>query len=337
MATEPRRALLTGVTGQDGSYLAEFLLDKGYEVHGIIRRSSSFNTDRVEHLYRDPHEEGIRFFTHYGDLADPVALTRLIHRLQPDEIYHLGAQSHVRVSFDIPEYTHDVTGAGTLRLLEAIRESGVETRFYQASSSEMFGSSPPPQNELTKFHPRSPYAVAKVAAYWMTVNYREAYDMFAVNGILFNHESPRRGETFVTRKITRAVARIRAGLQDKLYMGNLDAERDWGYAPDFVEAMWLMLQADRPDDYVIATGEKHSVREAVEVAFAHAGLDPDKHVEIDPRYYRPAEVDSLMGDASKARDELGWEPKVKFRELVELMVDADIAELDDQLSGRVKR
>jgi GDPmannose 4,6-dehydratase len=330
-----KRALITGLTGQDGSYLAELLLGKGYEVHGIIRRSSSFNTGRIEHLYRDPHEQGARLFSHYGDLTDPVALTRLIYKLQPAEIYHLGAQSHVRVSFDIPEYTFDVTGGGTLRLLEAIRESEVQTRFYQASSSEMFGASPPPQNESTPFHPRSPYAVAKVAAYWATVNYREAYGMFAVNGILFNHESPRRGETFVTRKITRAVARIKAGLQDKLYMGNLDAERDWGYAPDFVEAMWLMLQADEPGDYVVATGEKHSVREALEVAFAHAGLDYEEHVEIDSRYFRPSEVDSLLGDPAKAREKLGWEPKVRFRELVELMVDADIAELDDKLSGKV--
>jgi GDPmannose 4,6-dehydratase len=333
----PKRALLTGLTGQDGSYLAEFLLEKGYEVHGIIRRSSSFNTGRIEHLYRDPHEEGTRLFSHYGDLADPVALTRLIYELQPHEIYNLGAQSHVRVSFDIPEYTFDVTGAGTLRLLEAIRESEVKTRFYQASSSEIFGSSPPPQSEATPFHPRSPYAVAKVAAYWSTINYRESYDMFAVNGILFNHESPRRGETFVTRKITRAVARIKAGLQDKLYMGNLDAERDWGYAPDFVEAMWLMLQADEPDDYVVATEEKHSVREALEIAFGHVGLDPGRYVEIDPRYFRPAEVDSLLGDASKARDKLGWEPKVKFRELIELMVDADVTALDAQLSGEAAR
>jgi GDPmannose 4,6-dehydratase len=328
-------ALITGLTGQDGSYLADLLLAKGYEVHGIIRRSSSFNTGRIEHLYRDPHEQGARLFSHYGDLSDPVALTRLIYKLQPAEIYHLGAQSHVRVSFDIPEYTFDVTGTGTLRLLEAIRESEVQTRFYQASSSEMFGATPPPQNESTPFHPRSPYAVAKVAAYWATVNYREAYGMFAVNGILFNHESPRRGETFVTRKITRAVAQIKAGLQDKLYMGNLDAERDWGYAPDFVEAMWLMLQADQPDDYVVATGEKHSVREALEVAFAHAGLNYEEHVEIDPRYFRPSEVDSLLGDPAKAREALGWEPKVRFRELVELMVDADIAELDDKLSGKV--
>jgi GDPmannose 4,6-dehydratase len=330
-----KRALITGLTGQDGSYLADLLLAKDYEVHGIIRRSSSFNTGRIEHLYRDPHEQGARLFSHYGDLSDPVALTRLIYKLQPAEIYHLGAQSHVRVSFDIPEYTFDVTGTGTLRLLEAIRESEVQTRFYQASSSEMFGATPPPQNESTPFHPRSPYAVAKVAAYWATVNYREAYGLFAVNGILFNHESPRRGETFVTRKITRAVARIKAGLQDKLYMGNLEAERDWGYAPDFVEAMWLMLQADEPDDYVVATGEKHSVREALEVAFAHAGLDYEKHVEIDPRYFRPSEVDSLLGDPAKVREKLGWEPKVRFRELVELMVDADIEELDDKLSGKV--
>jgi GDPmannose 4,6-dehydratase len=333
----PKRALLTGLTGQDGSYLAELLLEKGYEVHGIIRRSSSFNTGRIEHLYRDPHEEGTRLFSHYGDLSDPVALTRLIYELQPHEIYNLGAQSHVRVSFDIPEYTFDVTGGGTLRLLEAIRASEVKARFYQASSSEIFGSSPPPQNEATPFHPRSPYAVAKVAAYWSTVNYRESYGMFAVNGILFNHESPRRGETFVTRKITRAVARIKAGLQDKLYMGNLDAERDWGYAPDFVEAMWLMLQADEPDDYVVATEEKHSVREALEIAFGRVGLDPHKHVEIDPRYFRPAEVDSLLGDASKAREKLGWEPKVRFRELIELMVDADVAVLDAQLSGKAAR
>jgi len=332
----PKLALLTGLTGQDGSYLADLLLAKGYEVHGIIRRSSSFNTGRIEHLYRDPHEPNVRLRMHHGDLSDPVALTRLIYELQPDEIYHLGAQSHVRVSFEIPVYTFDITGGGTLRLLEAIRESEVNTRFYQASSSEMFGATPPPQNEATPFHPRSPYGVAKVAAYWATVNYREAYGLFAVNGILFNHESPRRGETFVTRKITRAVARIKAGIEDKLYMGNLDAERDWGYAPDFVEAMWMMLQADEPEDYVIATGEKHSVREALEVAFAHAGLAVEDHVEIDPKYFRPSEVDSLLGDASKAREKLGWEPKVRFKELIELMVDADVAALDDQLAGKVK-
>jgi len=332
-----KRALITGLTGQDGSYLAELLLDKGYEVHGIVRRSSSFNTGRIDHLFRDPHEPDVRLLSHYGDLTDVVALTRMIYELQPDEIYHLGAQSHVRVSFEIPEYTLDVSGMGTLRLLEAIRESQVETRFYQASSSEMFGASPPPQSESTPFYPRSPYAIAKVAAFWTTVNYREAYDMFAVNGILFNHESPRRGETFVTRKITRAVARVKAGLQDKLYLGNLDAERDWGYAPDYVEAMWMMLQAESPDDFVIATGEKHSVREAVELAFAHAGLDPDRHVEIDPRYFRPTEVDSLLGDPSRAREKLGWESKTKFRELIELMVDADIEALDAQLSGRAAR
>jgi GDPmannose 4,6-dehydratase len=334
-AKPTKRALLTGVTGQDGSYLADFLVAKGYEVHGIIRRSSSFNTGRIDHLYRDPHEADVKLRTHFGDLSDPVSLTRLIYELQPDEIYHLGAQSHVRVSFDIPEYTFDITAAGTLRLLEAIRESDVEPRFYQASSSEMFGASLPPQNEKTSFHPRSPYAVAKVAAYWAVVNYREAYGLFAANGILFNHESPRRGETFVTRKITRAVARIKAGLADKLYMGNLDAERDWGYAPDFVEAMWLMVQAEEPDDYVVATGEKHSVREALEVAFAHAGLDPWEHVEIDSRYFRPAEVDVLLGDATKAREELGWEPKVRFHELIQLMVDADIAALENQLAGKI--
>jgi GDPmannose 4,6-dehydratase len=332
-----KRALITGISGQDGSYLAELLLEKGYEVHGIVRRSSSFNTERIDHLYQDPHESGTRLFTHYGDLGDAVALTKLLYELQPEEIYNLGAQSHVRVSFDIPEYTFDITAAGTLRLLDAMRESGVEARFYQASSSEMFGAAPPPQSEATPFHPRSPYGVAKVAAYWATVNYREAYDVFAVNGILFNHESPRRGETFVTRKITRAVARIAAGLQDKLYLGNLDAQRDWGYAPDYVEAMWLMLQADEPEDFAIATGETHSVREAVEIAFGRQGLDPDDHVEIDPRYYRPAEVDVLLGDASKAREKLGWEAKVKFKELVELMVDADVAALQDQLAGKVTR
>jgi GDPmannose 4,6-dehydratase len=332
-----KRALITGISGQDGSYLAELLLEKDYEVHGIIRRSSSFNTDRIDHLYRDPHERGVRLFTHYGDLSDSVALVKLLYELQPDEIYHLGAQSHVRVSFDIPEYTFDITGSGTVRLLEAIREAGVRPRFYQASSSEMFGAAPPPQNEETPFHPRSPYGVAKIAAHWATVNYREAYEMFCVSGILFNHESPRRGETFVTRKISRAVARIAAGLQEKLYLGNLDAKRDWGYAPDFVEAMWLMLQAEEPEDFVIATGETHTVREVAEIAFARGDLDWEPHVEIDPKYYRPSEVDVLLGDASKAKEKLGWEPKVGFRELVELMVDADIAALEDQLAGRVTR
>jgi GDPmannose 4,6-dehydratase len=335
--TEQKKALVTGISGQDGSYLAELLLDKGYEVHGIVRRSSSFNTDRIDHLYHDPHEKGVRMFTHYGDLSDPVALTKLLYELQPDEIYHLGSQSHVRVSFDIPEYTFDVTGAGTLRLLEAIREAGVKTRFYQASSSEMFGAAPPPQAETTPFHPRSPYAVAKVAAYWAAVNYREAYGMFTANGILFNHESERRGETFVTRKITRAVARIKHGLQDKLYLGNLDARRDWGYAPDYVDAMWRMLQADEPDDFVIATGEAHTVREFLERAFRHAGLEWEPHVEIDPRYFRPSEVDALLGDPSKARDTLGWEPRVGFEELVRIMVDSDMVALEDQMAGKVTR
>jgi GDPmannose 4,6-dehydratase len=332
-----RKARVTGITGQDGSYLAEVLLEKGYEVHGIVRRSSSFNSDRIDHLYHDPHEKGVRLFTHYGDLADAVSLAKLLYELEPDEIYHLGAQSHVRVSFDIPEYTFDVTAAGTLRILEAMRESGLEARFYQASSSEMFGSAPPPQSEATPFHPRSPYAVSKVAAFWATVNYREAYGLFAANGILFNHESPRRGETFVTRKITRAVARIKAGLQDKLYLGNLDARRDWGYARDYAEAMWLMLQCDEPDDFVIATGESHSVREFLEASFARVDLDWEPHVEIDPRYFRPSEVDDLRGDASKARERLGWEPRVRFDELVAIMVDADVAALEDQLAGKVTR
>jgi GDPmannose 4,6-dehydratase len=332
-----KKALITGISGQDGSYLAELLLDKGYEVHGIVRRSSSFNTDRIDHLYQDPHEKGVRLRTHYGDLADPVALTKLIYELQPEEIYHLGAQSHVRVSFDFPEYSFDVTAAGTLRLLEAIREAEVSTRFYQASSSEMFGAAPPPQSESTPFHPRSPYAVAKVAAFWAAVNYREAYGMFASNGILFNHESERRGETFVTRKITRAVARIKHGLQDKLYLGNLDAQRDWGYAPDYVEAMWLMLQTDEPNDFVIATGEMHSVREFLELAFQRAGLDWQAHVEIDPRYFRPSEVDALQGDPTRAKEALGWQPRVTFDALVGIMVDADLTALEDQLAGKVTR
>jgi GDPmannose 4,6-dehydratase len=329
-----KKALITGITGQDGSYLAELLLEKGYEVHGIVRRSSSFNTDRIDHLYRDPHEEGVRLFNHYGDLADSVALTKLLYELQPDEIYHLGAQSHVRVSFDIPEYTADIVGLGTIRMLEAIREAEVKTRFYQASSSEMYGKvQEVPQTETTPFYPRSPYAVAKVAAFWATVNYRESYGMHASNGILHNHESPRRGETFVTRKITRAVARIKHGLQDKVYMGNLDAKRDWGYAKDYVEAMWLMLQQDEPDDYVIATGETHSVREFLEEAFGYAGLDYEDHVEIDPRYFRPAEVDLLLGDPTKAKEKLGWESRVTFKELVKLMVDSDMDEVRTQLEG----
>jgi GDPmannose 4,6-dehydratase len=328
------RALITGITGQDGSYLAEQLLARGYEVHGIIRRASTFNTERVDHLYRDPHEDQVRLFIHHGDLSDAGRLAKLIYEIQPSEIYHLGAQSHVRVSFDIPEYTLDVTGAGTLRLLEAIRASGVDARFYQASSSEMYGSSSPPQSETTPFHPRSPYGVSKVAAYWITVNYREAYGMYCCNGILFNHESPRRGETFVTRKITRALARIQAGLQEKLYLGNLDAQRDWGYAADYTDAMWRMLQAPEPDDYVIATGETHSVREFLERAAAHVDVDWERHVEIDPRYFRPAEVDELRGDPSRARERLAWEATVGFEELVQLMVEADVRDLEDELAGR---
>ena len=330
-------ALITGVTGQDGSYLAELLLRKDYSVHGLIRRASSFNTQRLDSIYRDPHEAGVRFRMHYGDLSDSGSLVNLIRRLEPDEIYHLGAQTHVKVSFEIPEYTSDATGMGTVRILEAIRSSGVSTRFYQASSSEMFGAAPPPQNEETPFHPRSPYGVAKVFAHWMTVNYREAYGMFAANGILHNHESPRRGETFVTRKITRAVARIKAGLQEKLYLGNLDAKRDWGYAPEYVEAMWLMLQQDTPDDFVIATGEGHTVREFAQVAFGHAGLDWEQYVEVDPKYYRPAEVDDLVGDPSKAKRVLGWEPRTTFEELARLMVEADVKLLEDELAGRLVR
>lgn len=329
-----KKALITGITGQDGSYLAELLLEKGYEVHGIIRRASTFNTGRINHLYKDPHLSGVRLILHYGDLSDSTNLIKLLYRIQPDEVYHLGAQSHVRVSFDIPEYTGDVTGLGTVRILEAIRETGLKSKFYQASSSEMFGKVlEVPQRETTPFYPRSPYGAAKVYAYWVTVNYRESYGMFACNGILFNHESPRRGETFVTRKITRAVARIKAGLQDKVYLGNLDAKRDWGYAKEYVEAMWRMLQAPEPDDYVIATGETHSVREFLEEAFGYVGLDWQQHVGIDPRYYRPAEVDLLVGDASKAREKLGWEPKVTFKELVRLMVDADIEALEAERSG----
>jgi GDPmannose 4,6-dehydratase len=332
-----KRALITGITGQDGSYLAEQLLDKGYEVHGLVRRSSSFNTERIDPLYRDPHEQAVKLFLHHGDLSESSRLVRLVYELDPHEVYHLGAQSHVRVSFDTPEYTTDVTGMGTVRLLEAIRDAGVKPRFYQASSSEMFGATPPPQNEQTPFHPRSPYAVAKVMAYWITVNYRESYDMFCSNGILFNHESGRRGETFVTRKITRALARIQAGIQEKLYLGNLDAKRDWGYAPDYTDAMWRMLQADEPDDFVVATGEMHSVRDFLNEAGEHLGMDWEKVVEIDPRYYRPAEVDALCGDASKAREKLGWEPTVTFKELVRIMVDEDVKSLEDALAGRAVR
>ncbi|MFE2974508.1 GDP-mannose 4,6-dehydratase [Streptomyces sp. NPDC059258] len=332
-----KTALITGVTGQDGSYLAELLLDKGYTVHGLIRRSSSFNTERIDHIYQGPEEPERSFVLHHADLSDGVALVNLLRDIQPDEVYNLGAQSHVRVSFDAPLYTGDVTGLGTVRLLEAVRASGIETRIYQASSSEMFGASPPPQNEKTPFHPRSPYSVAKVYSYWATVNYREAYGMFAVNGILFNHESPRRGETFVTRKITRGVARIKAGLQDRLHLGNLDAVRDWGYAPEYVDAMWRMLQCDDPDDFVIATGEGVSVRDFLEYAFEHAGLDWREHVRYDPKYERPSEVDALIGDASKAEELLGWKPEVKSRELARIMVDADIRRLEDQLSGAAVR
>jgi GDPmannose 4,6-dehydratase len=329
-----KRALITGITGQDGSYLADLLLEKGYEVHGIIRRASTFNTSRIDHLYADPHVNGVRLFLHYGDLSDSVNLVKLLYELKPDEIYHLGAQSHVRVSFDIPEYTSDVTGVGTIRILEAIREAGLRSRFFQASSSEMFGKAQEvPQTEKTPFWPRSPYGVAKVFSYWATVNYRESYGLCASNGIMFNHESPRRGETFVTRKISRAVAAIKHGLQKELFLGNLDAKRDWGYAPEYVEAMWRILQVDEGDDFVLATGETHSVREFVEAAFAYADLDWKQFVRHDPRYERPAEVDVLFGDASKAKKILGWEPKVRFHELVRIMVGADM----DSLSRKTAR
>ncbi|MBI4442285.1 MAG: GDP-mannose 4,6-dehydratase [Acidobacteria bacterium] len=330
-----RTALITGITGQDGSYLAELLLSKGYVVHGLKRRSSSFNTSRVDALLSEPHDAKARFFLHFADLSDSTSLIKLLYRLHPDEIYNLAAQSHVRVSFDIPEYTADITALGTVRLLEAIRETGNPTRFYQASSSEMFGSVPPPQGEATPFHPRSPYGCAKVFSHHITVNYRESYGLFACCGILFNHESPRRGETFVTRKISRAVARIHAGLQNVLYLGNLDSRRDWGYAPEYVEAMWRMLQQPKPDDYVIGTGESHSVREFVEEAFRFVGLDWKKYVREDSRYLRPAEVDNLVADAGKARRSLNWEPKVTFRELVEIMVKADIEEIARMRSGNL--
>ena len=329
-----KKAIITGITGQDGSYLAELLLSKGYEVHGIIRRSSSFNTERINHIYKDRHEKDVKLFLHYGDLIDTSNIMQLLYEIHPDEIYHLGAQSHVRVSFDMPIATGDMTGLSTTRILEAMRQVAPRSRFYQASSSEMYGKVQSiPQNEQTPFYPRSPYAVAKVYGYWITVNYRESYNLHASNGILFNHESPRRGETFVTRKITRAVARIKAGLQKELYLGNLDAKRDWGYAPEYVQAMWLMLQQDNPDDYVIATGETHTVREFVEESFAHVGLDWKEYVRFDARYLRPAEVDLLIGDASKAKKKLGWEPKVKFKELVKIMVDADCELLERQLKG----
>lgn len=356
-----KRALITGITGQDGSYLAEFLLSKGYEVHGLIRRASTFNTVRINHIYVDPHEPGARLFLHYGDLNDGGQLSNLIYNIQPEEIYHLGAQSHVRVSFDMPEYTGDITGLGTTRLLEAIRRSGIKTKFCHAASSEMFGSTPPPQNERSPFRPRSPYAAAKLYAYWMTVNYREAYSIFACNGILFNHESPRRGETFVTRKITRALAYILSGKQKKLYLGNLNAKRDWGFAPEYVEAMWLMLQQEEPDDYVLGTGESHSVREFVERAFNYAGVEIEWRgsgieekgivknvdfkwdnilkpgqilIEIDPRYLRPTEVEHLQADIRKAREKLGWEKRVNFDELVMIMVDYDMKQFGIEPKGK---
>lgn len=328
--TTVKRALITGITGQDGSYLAELLLSKGYEVHGLIRRSSNFNTNRIDHIFQDPHDEGQRLILHFGDLTDGSRLVTLLAEIQPDEVYNLAAQSHVRVSFDEPEYTGDTTGLGTIRLLEAIRSAGVQPRFYQASSSEMFGATPPPQNEETPFYPRSPYGVAKVYSYWITRNYREAYGLFATNGILFNHESPRRGATFVTRKITRAVARIAAGQQTELYMGNLDAVRDWGYAPEYVEGMWRMLQHDEPQDYVLATGTAYSVKDFLRFSFEHAGLDWEKYVKFDERYLRPTEVDSLIGDASKAQDLLGWTPKILTPRLAQIMVDADIAALETE-------
>ncbi|ALJ19048.1 GDP-mannose 4,6-dehydratase [Microbacterium sp. No. 7] len=322
-----KRAFITGITGQDGSYLAEFLLAKGYEVHGLIRRASTFNTSRIDHLYVDPHDPNARLFLHYGDLSDGVRLVTLLSRIRPDEVYNLAAQSHVRVSFDEPEHTADTTGTGTVRVLEAVRQSGIQTRFYQASSSELYGSVPPPQSESTPFSPRSPYAVAKLYSFWITKNYREAYGMHAVNGILFNHESPRRGETFVTRKITRAVARISVGLQKELYLGNLESIRDWGYAPEYVEGMWRMLQADSPDDYVLATGVGYTIREFLAAAFEHAGLDWQQYVRFDERYLRPTEVDALIGDASKAREKLGWTPTIDGLQLARLMVDADTAAL----------
>jgi GDPmannose 4,6-dehydratase len=332
------KALISGITGQDGSYLAEFLLEKGYEVYGIIRRSSSFNTGRIDSIYEDPHVPHRRLHLVYGDLNDASSLNRIIRTIQPDEIYNLGAQSHVRVSFDIPEYTGEITGLGTIRLLEAIRESGLKPKFYQASSSEMFGKVQDiPQRETTPFYPRSPYGAAKVYSYWVTVNYREAYGLFACNGILFNHESPRRGETFVTRKITKAAARIKLGLQQDLFLGNLDAKRDWGFAGDYIEAMWMMLQRKTPDDYVIATGETHTVKEMLELAFDRLQLDWKKHVKIDQKYYRPTEVDLLIGDASKAKRELAWQPKVCFQELIDMMVDADLATEKEKLDGTRKR
>ncbi len=322
------KALITGITGQDGSYLAELLLHKGYEVHGLIRITSSFNTERIDHIYQDPHDPSAKLFLHYGNLSNGEQLTNMVYNVQPDEIYHMGAQSHVKVSFDMPEYTGNVTGLGTTRILEAVRRSGIITRFYQASSSEMFGNAAPPQSEATVFEPRSPYAIAKVYAYWMTINYREAYDMYAANGILFNHESPRRGPTFLSRKVTRAVARIKAGLQQKVYLGNLDSRRDYGYTPEYVEVMWQMLQQDQPEDFVIGTGIAPTIREFVEEAFAYAGMDWQDYVEIDPRYFRPTEVDYLLADPSKARSQLGWEPRITYKKLIPIMVDADLEAIE---------
>jgi GDPmannose 4,6-dehydratase len=319
-----KKAFITGITGQDGSYLAELLLSKGYEVHGLIRRSSTFNTSRIDSVYIDPHDPAARMFLHFGDLSDSEQIANIIYNIRPDEVYHLGAQSHVRVSFDTPEYTGNVTALGTTRLLETIRRSSSTVKFYQASSSEMFGAAPPPQSENTPFHPRSPYACAKMYAYWMTRNYRDGFDLFASNGILFNHESPRRGETFVTRKITRAIARILAGKEKYLYLGNLDAKRDWGYAPEYVECMWRILQQDEPGDFVIGTGETHSVREFLHEAFAYAGLEVEKHVQIDPKYFRPTEVEILVADPSKAHKNLGWKPGIRFHDLIRIMIDADM-------------
>lgn len=324
-----KRALITGITGQDGSYLAELLLSKGYEVHGLIRRASTFNTHRIDHLYVDPHEPGAKLFLHYGDLSDGARMVTLMSEINPDEVYNLAAQSHVRVSFDEPEHTADTTGTGTIRLLEAVRLSGITTRFYQASTSELYGATPPPQNEETPFYPRSPYGVAKLYSYWITKNYREAYNMFAVNGILFNHESPRRGETFVTRKITRAVARIKAGVQKDIYLGNLDSIRDWGYAAEYVEGMWRMLQVDEPEDFVLATGVGYTIRDFLETAFGHVGLDWQEYVKFDERYLRPTEVDALIGEPAKAADKLGWVPTIDGKELAKLMVDADVEALEE--------
>jgi GDPmannose 4,6-dehydratase len=322
-----KRALITGITGQDGSYLAELLLSKGYEVHGIIRRASTFNTGRIDHIYVDPHDPHARFFLHYGDISDSEQISNIIYNIRPDEVYHLASQSHVRVSFDIPEYTGNVTALGTTRILDIIKRSGNNIKFYQASSSEMFGNSPPPQNEETPFRPRSPYAAAKLYAYWMTLNYREGYNLFACNGILFNHESPRRGETFLTRKVTRAIANILAGKQKTVYLGNLNAKRDWGYAPEYVEAMWKILQLDKPDDFVLGTGEAHSVREFVERVFSYVDLRFEKYVEVDPRYFRPTEAEELVADPRKAEKKLGWVPKIKFEDLVKIMVDADMRKI----------